>query len=90
MARQLRDIVMSLTALLLLGLMLISINPRLRERASEFGGAGGSQQMDAARGVIGHAMEKTLGLTSGYAADNTYLFVFLVVACVLFVLMLRT
>jgi hypothetical protein len=90
MPRQIRDTVITLAALCVLFMMLISISPSLRDRAGEFRGASSSQQWDVSRGVVGQAMDTALGAVSGYAADNTFMFSFLVVACVLFVLMLRT
>lgn len=90
MTRHLRDIIVSVAALSLLCLLLVSISPRLRERAVELGSGDSTRHFELGRSIVGHALETTLGTASGYAVSNTYLFVFLVFACVLFVLMVRT
>jgi hypothetical protein len=90
MTRQLRDVIISLAALSLLFLLLMAVSPRLRERATELGTGDGSRHLELGRAIVGHALESTLGAASGYAVNNTYLFIFLVFACVLFVLMVRT
>lgn len=90
MPRQIRDTVITLAALCVLFMMLLSFSPGLRERAAEFRGASIGQQWDVSGGAVGQAMGVAMGVVSGYAGDNTFMFVFLVVACVLFVLMLRT
>ena len=89
-SRQIRDLVVTLAALFALFTMLISISPGLRERTGVFSGGISDQQWDASRGVLGHTIDSTLSVVSGFATTNTYLFAFLVVACVLFVLMVRT
>jgi hypothetical protein len=90
MPRQIRDTVITLAALCVLFMMLLSFSPGLRERAGEFRGGFTSQQWDVSGGVVSQALGAAMGVVSGFAADNTFMFVFLVVAGVLFVLMLRT
>lgn len=90
MKRKIRDLVVTLAALFALFLMLVSINPRLRDRAGELTGGVTNQQWDASRSAAGNAMTSIVAVSSGYANDNVYLFAFLVGAVVLFVLMLRT
>ena len=90
MTRQLRDIVVSLAALSLLFLMLISINPRLRERAGEFSSSLDSQHLESNGLAARHVVDAAFAAVAGYAYGNPYMFVFLVVASVLFVAMLRT
>ena len=70
--------------------MLMLINPRVRERAGQISGDVQNQQWDSSAGPLGNAASSVLSMTGSYAADNPFLFSFLVVAGVLFVLMLRT
>jgi hypothetical protein len=87
MPRRIRDLAMSIAALLFLFAMLTIISPQVRERVSA---DGGSREWQASSGAVTHAAVSAFAITSSYAADNTYLFSFLVVAVVMFVLMLRT
>ncbi len=86
MSRKIRDLVFSGIALLVLFGMLVSINPRLRER---------TQQMvtdpnwDSLRGTVVQAVVSSASFVHGYADHHLYLFTFLVAACVFFVLMLK-
>lgn len=66
------------------------INPRVRERFGQMTGDIQSQPWDASGGPIRIAATAVVAVTTGYAADNPFLFSFLVVAAVLFLLMLRT
>jgi len=90
MTRQIRDLVVTLAALGVLFTMLITIDPRLRDRAGALTGGVGNQQWETSRYAVHETMGTAVSLVSGYANDNIYLFAFLVVAAVLFVLMLRT
>jgi hypothetical protein len=90
MTRQIRDVVLTLAALGVLFTTLISMEPRLRDRAGQLTGGVSSEQLAASRQVIDSTMGSAASIFSGYANDNAYLFSFLVVAVVLFVLMLRT
>ena len=90
MPRRIRDLALTAAALFVLFAMLISINPRLRERAGQLAGGINGPEWDASGSVLGRTLRPALDIASSYAADNVYLFVFLVAACVLLVLMLRT
>lgn len=90
MARRIRDLAVTVTVLLVLFGILVSINPRVLERADEFTGDVSSQEWSSSGGTVQNTAGSVLTLISSYADDNTYLFAFLVVAVVLFVLMLRT
>jgi hypothetical protein len=90
MPRRVRDLVVTIAVLMVLFGALVSIDPRIRERASELSGGVSQQDWNVSTGVVEHAMTSVLAVASSFAADNTYLFSFLVVAVVLFVLMLRT
>lgn len=87
MTRQIRDLVISLAALGVLFTVLITVDPRLRDRAGQLTV---DQHWDASRNAVGDTMGTAISYVSGYANDNVYLFMFLVVAAVLFMLMLRT
>ena len=90
MKRKIRDLVVTLAALFTLFIMLISIDPRLRERAGELTGSVTPHQLDASSHAVTHTVSSMVAVTSWYADDNVYLFSFVIVACVLFVMMLRT
>ena len=90
MTRQLRDIVVSVAALSLLGLMLISISPRLRERAEEYSTGLDAQRIESSESFARHTIDRAFAAVAGYARGNPYMVVFLVVASVLFVAMVKT
>ena len=90
MKKTIRDLAATLAALSALFLVLISINPAVRDRAGEMTGGLTTQQWDASSSAVGHAVGSVLAVSTSYANNNVYLFVFMVVACVLFVMMLRT
>jgi hypothetical protein len=90
MTRRIRDVAITTAVFLVILGMLMSINPRVRERVDQL--TDGGSQLDWSG--PGHAISSTAGtmlaLTTSYAADNQYLFAFMVAALVLFVLMVRT
>jgi hypothetical protein len=91
MPRKIRDIAIALVGLLVLFIMLISISPQLRERAGVLnGGVATGQNLDASRSAVNSTVTSVSAVVSGYASDNPYQAGFVVAACVLFVLMLRT
>jgi hypothetical protein len=90
MKKKFRDTVIALVALTALLGMMISINPRVRERAGEMTGGLTNQQWETGSTVVGHTVDSIIAMTSGYAGDNLYMFAFLVAAVLLFAMMLRT
>ena len=90
MTRQIRDLVVSLVALGALFAVLVTVDPRLRDRAGQLTVGVSHQHWDASRDAVGDTMGSAVSYVSGYANDNVYLFMFLVVATVLFMLMLKT
>lgn len=90
MKKKFRDTAIALGALTALLVMMVSINPRVRERAGEVTGGITNQQWETGSAVVSHTVDSIIAVTSGYASDNVYLFAFLVAACLLFVAMLRT
>ena len=81
------DLAATLAVLVVLLGMLMAINPRVRERFAEL--TSGMQGRESL-GPMQNAAYAAMSIGSDYAADNPYLFSFLVVAAVLFMLMLRS
>jgi hypothetical protein len=84
--RKISDLVATSLALLVLFVMLVSINPHLRERTEQ---AISNPQGDELRGKVTHAFMSGMAVVHGYAGDNTYMVTFLIAACVFTVLMLK-
>ena len=87
MNKRFRETVIALIALGVLLGTLVSINPRVRERA---GDVTSSMQWGTSSSAVQHTFSSIVTMMSSYAGDNVYLFTFLVAACCLFVLMVRT
>jgi ribose/xylose/arabinose/galactoside ABC-type transport system permease subunit len=85
--KKVRDLAATLGVLVLLFGILMVINPRVRERFTEMTA---SVQGRESLGPVQNAAYAAMSIGSDYAADNPFLFSFLVVAVVLFMLMLRT
>ena len=86
MSRTARDFVISFAALLVLTAALVSISPRLRERAAQ---VVTDPQLESATGTVQQLAGSAVLMLRGYAGENTYLFTFLVAACCFVVLMLK-
>ena len=86
MSRKARDLVISIAALVVLTAGLVSLNPRLRERAAQIAT---DPQWESASGTVQQVAGSAVLMLRGYAGDNTYLFTFLVAACCFVVLMLK-
>jgi ribose/xylose/arabinose/galactoside ABC-type transport system permease subunit len=85
--KKIRDLLATLAVLVALFGMIMAINPRVRERFAELtAGVHGRDSL----GPVQNAAYAAMAVGSDYAADNPYLFSFLVVAVVLFMLMLRS
>ncbi len=84
--RKIRDFAVSAVALLALFGLLLSINPDLRERVTRLASDG---QFAVVQSAVSHVVTVAVEATTGFAGDNTYLFGFLVAACVFFVLMAK-
>ena len=85
-SRRIKDVVPTAIALAVLGGLLLTINPRLRERAAQMVA---DPEWDVVRGKVMHAAVSSVMVVSGYADGHTYLFAFFVAACVFVVLMLK-
>lgn len=90
MPTRIRDLAGTIAVLIVLFGVLISINPRVRDRAGALAVDMRSDEWSASQGAISNVVGSVVAIVSGYAADNTYLFSFLIVAGVLLLLMLRT
>ena len=87
--KRVRDLAATLAVLAVLFAMLMAINPRVRERFAEMTASMQRRDMNSSIGPVGNAAYAAMSIGSDYAADNPFLFAFLVVAVVLFMLMLR-
>ena len=85
-----RELGATLAVLALLFGMLMAINPQVRERFGEMTASMQSGDMNSSVGPVGNAAYAAVSIGSDYAADNPFLFSFLVVAVILFMLMLRS
>ena len=85
--KKLRDIAVTLAVLAVLFGTLLAFSPRVHERFAELTS---SVQGRESLGPLQNAAYAAMSIGSDYAADNPYLFSFLVVAVVLFMLMLRS
>ena len=72
--------------LIVLAAGLVTIDPRLGERATQ---VVTDPQLQSARGTVQQVTGSAFMVVRGYAGDNTYLFTFLVAACCFVVLMLK-
>ena len=62
------------------------VYPRLREQTEQFAS---HPRWDAIGGTVAQTVVSGTTIVEGYAGDNTYLFWFLIAACVFVVLMLK-
>jgi ribose/xylose/arabinose/galactoside ABC-type transport system permease subunit len=85
--KKLRDLAVTLAVLVVLFGMLMAINPRVREQFNEMTR---TVQGPESLGPVQNAAYAAVSIGSDYAADNPFLFSFLVAAVVLFMLMLRS
>ena len=89
MPRRFRDAAAAVLVLLGLFAILMVFAPAVRDRVQQF--AGGSRAQWLVPGQIAAGALAAVSTTArGYAADNSYLVFFLIVAGLLFILMLRT
>ncbi len=73
------------TLLVLFG-VLVTINPRLRERTQQ---VAAEPQWESLRGMVVHTIVTNTATLHGYTDRNTYMVTFLVAACVFVVFMLK-
>jgi hypothetical protein len=85
--KKVRDTAATLAVLVVLFGMVMAINPRVHERFAELTT---SVQGRESLGTVQNAAYAAVSIGSDYAADNPFLFSFLVVAVVLFMLMIRS
>ena len=87
--KKVRDLIATVAIFVALFGMLMAVNPRMRERFGELMTLQ-SRDVNSSIGPVSNAAYAAMSIGSDYAADNPYLFSFLVVAVVLFMLMLRS
>ena len=85
-SRSVRDFVITAVTLVVLAAGLVTIHPRLGERAAQ---VVTEPQLQSARGTAQQVTGSAVMVVRSYAGDNTYLFTFLVAACCFVVLMLK-
>ena len=88
--KKMRGLIPTIVVLGVLFGMLMAVNPRMRERASEMTVDVQNQKWNSTGGPIATFAETVADTTSWYASDNPVMFSFVFVAVVLFILMLRT
>jgi hypothetical protein len=84
--RKIRDLGLTLAALVIVFGMLVSINPHLRERTRLFLE---DPQSDSLRDTLVNSVISGAIFAQGYADHHVYMVAFLIAACVFFVLMLK-
>jgi hypothetical protein len=97
LTRQFRDVFLSVAGLSLLVMLLLSLNPRLRERAIAYSTSLSAEHVvsgqagdSPAHGFVRQSIDMAVSTVVSFAAGNPYLFVFLLAASVLFVAMVKT
>ena len=84
--RKIKDMVLTVVTMVVLFGVLVSINPRLRERAHQIIS---NPQQDDISGAVAATVLSSTSIMQGYAGDNTYMVTFLIAACIFVVLMLK-
>jgi hypothetical protein len=87
--RRLRDAAAAVLVLVALFAILMVFAPSVRDHVRQFAGGSSAQWLMPAHVAAG-ALAVVSTTARGYAADNSYLVFFLIVAGLLFILMLRT
>ena len=90
MPRRIRDLVVAISAVVALLAALFVTNDRLRQSLDRFSGHVGDIRSSGPVASLSDAALGVLAVVRDFSADNTFLFVFLVVSVVLVVQMLRT
>ena len=90
MRRVFGDAMISLCALLLLLIMLVSIDPRVREEMSGLWGGSGPSAVTSVRTHVTKASTVVLSAARDHSIDNAPLMIFALAATVLVLFMLRT
>jgi hypothetical protein len=90
MRRVFGDAMISLCALLLLLIMLVSIDPRVKEQMSGLWGGSGPSAVTSVRTQVNKASTVVLSAARDHSIDNAPLMIFALAATVLVLFMLRT
>ena len=90
MRRVFGDAMISLCAVLLLLLMLVTIDPRVREQMSGLWGGSGPSAVTSVSSQVRKASAVVLSVARDHSIDNAPLMIFALAATVLVLFMLRT
>ena len=90
MRRAFGDAMISLSAVLLLLIMLVTIDPRVREQMSEVWGSPGSSAVTSISSQVREVSTVVLTAARDHSIDNAPLMIFALAATVLVLFMLRT
>jgi hypothetical protein len=90
MRRVFGDAMISLCAVLLLLLLLVTIDPRVREQMSNVWGSSGSSAVSGVSHQIRQVSSVVLSAAADHSIDNAPLMIFALAATVLVLFMLRT
>jgi len=90
MRRVFGDALISLCALLLLLLMLVTVDPRVREQVSDLWGGSGPSAVTSVSSQVHKVSTVLLSAAADHSIDNAPLMIFALAATVLVLFMLRT
>ena len=90
MRRVFGDALISLGALLLLLLMLVTVDPRVREQLSDVWGSSGTSAVTSVRHQVREVSSVVMSAAADHSIDNAPLMIFALAATVLVLFMLRT
>ena len=90
MRRVFGDALISLCAVLLLLMMLVTIDPRVREQMSGLWGGSGPSAVSSVSTQVRQVSQVVLSAAADHSIDNAPLMIFALVATVLVLFMLRT
>ena len=88
--KKLRELGVTVAVLAVLFGILMATNPQVRERFGEMTSTVQSGDVNSSIAPVSNAAYAAMSIGSDYAADNPFLFTFLVGAVILFMLMLRS
>jgi hypothetical protein len=84
--RKLSDVALTGFAVIALIVLLVLISPPLREQVEH---VFMESAWDVPYGMLSNTLQSGFAIVHDFAGDNTYLFTFLIAACVFFVLMIK-
>jgi hypothetical protein len=90
MRRVFGDALISLGAVLLLLMMLVTVDPRVREQLSDVWGSSGTSAVSSVRHQVREVSSVVMSAAADHSIDNAPLMIFALAATVLVLFMLRT